>query len=262
MLTLPTEQTLDAITTAAATVEGHMSAREVRFLALLGACKTAEGAILEIGSFRGRSTVVLGKAVGDGEVVHACDPLTIPAQTGDYKGDKDSIAKDFHNNIDKHGVKAKVVVHQMFSTELAPTWSEPLRLLWIDGDHSYQGTKPDFDLFAKFVVPNGIIAFHDVLHPYDGPVRVFMEDVLASDRWGACGVVGSIGWAQRVATPEQAALYREKKIALHKKLAHLVPYAKNTKHMRGLQRLAYKFWRSRVPHQALAPLTFREQLAA
>ena len=51
-------------------------------------------------------------------------------------------------------------------------------MLWIDGDHTYHGTKVDFDLFSKFLSNGAIIAFHDVLGNFEGPIRVFMEDVL------------------------------------------------------------------------------------
>jgi len=70
-------------------VDGHLARRECKFLFLLGACPTAPGAVLEIGSFKGKSTIVLAKAVqlaGDAKVV-AVDPLTAPSPTDpDLKG--------------------------------------------------------------------------------------------------------------------------------------------------------------------------------
>ncbi len=33
----------------------------------------------------------------------------------------------------------------------------------IDGDHSYEGVKTDFSLYAPLVRPGGLIAFHDIL---------------------------------------------------------------------------------------------------
>jgi cephalosporin hydroxylase len=35
-------------------------------------------------------------------------------------------------------------------------------LLFIDGDHSYEGVKRDFEMYREFVGPGGLIAFHDV----------------------------------------------------------------------------------------------------
>ncbi len=38
--------------------------------------------------------------------------------------------------------------------------------LFIDGDHSYEGVKKDYELYSPFVRKGGIIAFHDIaVHP-------------------------------------------------------------------------------------------------
>jgi cephalosporin hydroxylase len=47
--------------------------------------------------------------------------------------------------------------------------------LFIDGDHSYEGVKRDYELFKDLVRPGGYIAFHDVV-PHTRP-RVFKSEV-------------------------------------------------------------------------------------
>jgi hypothetical protein len=37
-----------------------------------------------------------------------------------------------------------------------------LDLLFIDGDHSYEGVKADFNLYSSLVRPDGLIVFHDI----------------------------------------------------------------------------------------------------
>ena len=37
-------------------------------------------------------------------------------------------------------------------------------LLFIDGDHTYEGVKVDYHLYSQLVPTGGIVAFHDVLH--------------------------------------------------------------------------------------------------
>ena len=40
---------------------------------------------------------------------------------------------------------------------------EPLELLFIDGDHSYEGAKADFERWQAFVRPDGHVLFHDAV---------------------------------------------------------------------------------------------------
>src|ERR1043165_9444701 len=91
-----------AVIRAAETVEGYLSQREMEFLALLGAVPTAEGEVLEIGSFKGKSTVILAKAAqlaAPGSIVNAVDPMTAPCSTDpDLKGEESSLP-DFERNI-------------------------------------------------------------------------------------------------------------------------------------------------------------------
>ncbi len=43
------------------------------------------------------------------------------------------------------------------------TGGRPLDFLLIDGDHSYEGVKRDFELYAPLVAPGGYIGFHDIV---------------------------------------------------------------------------------------------------
>jgi hypothetical protein len=40
-----------------------------------------------------------------------------------------------------------VEVHRCLSRELSGRWTDPIRLLWIDGDHTYAGALADLELF-------------------------------------------------------------------------------------------------------------------
>jgi cephalosporin hydroxylase len=39
---------------------------------------------------------------------------------------------------------------------------KPVDLLFIDGDHSYEGVKKDFEMYSPFVADGGMIGFHDI----------------------------------------------------------------------------------------------------
>lgn len=38
----------------------------------------------------------------------------------------------------------------------------PIDVLWIDGDHTYQGARQDVEMYGALVRPGGIIALHDI----------------------------------------------------------------------------------------------------
>src|SRR5258706_15016173 len=87
-------------------VRGFLSEKEMKFLAMAAACATAEGVILEIGSFLGKSTVVLatpGQLVPGTHVV-ALDPLDYRPSLDPKRG-RESCLDEFKANL-RH---AKVV---------------------------------------------------------------------------------------------------------------------------------------------------------
>lgn len=236
-------------------VEGFLTKREMYFLMLLAAVPTAAGEILEIGSFKGKSTILLARSaqLSDGVIINAVDPMTAPCETDpDLKGDKSSLI-DFERNISEHGVTDRVILHQMLASQLAPTWDKPLRLLWIDGNHTYLGTKSDFDGFAPHLADNAIVAFHDVLHAFEGGARVFCESLLLSPNYGACGFCGSIAWAQYHTDPKKAEKYYIQKIKLYKKLSRVIPYTALGSELKGWNKKKYKAYRVLVPHSAVDP---------
>jgi hypothetical protein len=47
-----------------------------------------------------------------------------------------------------------------------------LDLLFIDGDHTYEGIKSDFELYSGFVKPGGVVAFHDIQPGYEKELGV------------------------------------------------------------------------------------------
>ena len=96
---------------------GHLSDREARFLLLVSALAAARGAVLEIGSFKGRSTVALASGVtwsGEG-VVHAVDPHTSPSPTDPDLKDSLTSWDEFVVNIEKAGMASVVTPYRELS---------------------------------------------------------------------------------------------------------------------------------------------------
>ncbi|HUT33825.1 MAG TPA: class I SAM-dependent methyltransferase [Planctomycetota bacterium] len=196
---------------AGMSVEGWMQSEELRFLFLAAAQPTVGGEILEIGSYRGRSTVVLAKGAllaGQDKVV-ACDPFVAARPTDpDPSGPS---CEAFLANLQRHGVEQHVEFHRTWSTDLARTWDRPIRLLWVDGDHAYAAVHADVEAFLPHLVPGALLVLHDVNRAEcPGPTQCFMEDVLLSDQFGRCGLCKSIGWAQSVGEGGRREFTREK----------------------------------------------------
>ncbi|MGA8042293.1 MAG: class I SAM-dependent methyltransferase, partial [Terracidiphilus sp.] len=163
---------------------------------------------------------------------------------------------EFMRHLYQGGVAGLVEVHRAYSSDVAATWNRPIGFLWIDGDHSYQGAKSDFDSFSRHLLPGSLVAFHDALHEFAGPIRVFVEDVLRSDRFGAGGFVRSIAWCQF--RPKDGEAFRPIRRSLARAAQRLIPFVEDERPLRGLRKAAYKLHRARVPRSLPSP----SQLAA
>lgn len=243
---------LSVAQSAAAKVNGYLTDKERYMLVLMAVCPTAEGEVLEIGSFQGLSTVLLATALESTNEprLHACDPWAAIEAFGATMTTNDETFRTFQESLAKTGVSDRVTIHRAFSSDLATRWDRPLRLLWIDGDHSVTGATEDFENFSKHVVPGGIVAFHDVMHFHPGPSQVFATRVLLSDEWGACGICGSIGWAQRVRDKSEVLKNRELKLRLLRRLMPVVDSTAFEKRLTGWNKLKFKLRRSFVPRSA------------
>ena len=60
---------------------------------------------------------------------------------------------------DSHSANTFAHVERLFG-------GQKLDFLFIDGDHSYEGVRSDFDRYKSLVRPGGIIAFHDIAAPH------------------------------------------------------------------------------------------------
>jgi len=232
-------------------VPGFLGDREARFLALLAACTPADGAIVEIGSYKAKSTLLLASVAaryGLSPVV-AIDPHTGPSITDPQVAGASSF-EEFVTGIRAARLENHVEIRRALSRDAAKGWSRPIRLLWIDGDHTYQGTSEDFALFSPFLSNGAIVAMHDALHAYEGPLRVFVEQVLRSDRFGPAGFVQSMAWAQF--RPDDGAKFREERERLARRAARLIPFLKDSRPLHGLTKMRYKLARSRVPRAPIS----------
>lgn len=79
----------------------------------------------------------------------------------------------------------------MSSEMIVPKWNEPVGLLWIDGDHSYEGVKRDFECWLPHVAEGACIAFDDASDPVLGP-RLLINELLTTQAYEECISVGKV----------------------------------------------------------------------
>jgi predicted O-methyltransferase YrrM len=58
---------------------------------------------------------------------------------------------------------------------------QPIDFLFIDGDHSYEGVKKDWEMYSPLVSPGGLVVFHDVAGNYgETQVKAFWDRLKAN----------------------------------------------------------------------------------
>ena len=64
-------------------------------------------------------------------------------------------------------------------------------LLWLDGDHSYEGVRGDFDAWLPWLVTDGVVALHDV----DAlGVKQLLDELRQDARLEFVDTVGILTW--------------------------------------------------------------------
>jgi predicted O-methyltransferase YrrM len=151
---------------------GWLSAEEGETLYRLARACTGRGVIVEIGSWRGKSTTCLGlgSKAGNRVPVFAVDPHS------------EHTFGDFSRNMEEAGLTDLVTPVPGRSQELAEDFDHPIELLFIDGAHQYELVNEDFDCWVPKVVEGGVVAMHDTTW-FPGPKRVADERIFKSDRF-------------------------------------------------------------------------------
>jgi predicted O-methyltransferase YrrM len=179
-------------------VDGFLSEQEGEFLYKLAKNCAGKGVIVEIGSWKGKSTIWLaaGSKVGKRIKVYAIDPHTGSSEHKAMYG-KVWTFPEFKKNIKMAKVNDIVVPIVKTSEEAAKNFNKPVELLFIDGAHEYEFVKKDAELWIPKVVNGGFVAFYDVTG-WPGPRKVFQKFVCRSKNFKNIGLCGSIGFAQKI----------------------------------------------------------------
>jgi predicted O-methyltransferase YrrM len=164
-------------------IEGWLHPLEGYFLHVLAAEGPGVGEIVEIGSYLGRSTAYLasGSKSAKREKVTAVDHFrgSSEHQAGQEKEsrvlqEEGTTFPRFQSNMQRLGLGIQVTPLVASSEEAVRDWGKPIRLLFIDADHSYEASRQDFEWWSPFVVPGGMVCFHDIGH-WPGVTRFYQE---------------------------------------------------------------------------------------
>lgn len=129
----------------------------------------SDNVIVEIGSWKGRSTICLGKGSKDGNgiKIYAIDPHTGNKEHKKAFGKIDTY-QIFQQNIKEAEINDIINPIRETSEEANKNFNHPVELIFIDGAHEYKFVKLDFELWFPLVVDGGVVAFHDTWHIF-GP---------------------------------------------------------------------------------------------
>jgi predicted O-methyltransferase YrrM len=136
---------------------GYLAPEEGLFLYWL-AGKVPPGCVaLEVGSFKGKSSSYLAAGLTAPSARLACvDVWENRAMPYDPPED---VLPEFERNVAPY--RDRIDVHRGLSADVAARWPVLLDLLFIDGDHSYEGCLADIDAWLPHVRRGAWIAFHD-----------------------------------------------------------------------------------------------------
>jgi cephalosporin hydroxylase len=124
--------------------------------------------MLEIGSAMG-GTLFVWCQMADPQATVVSIDLPGGAFGGGYEADrmplmrrlKQSCQTLFLLRADSHSSVTLLRVEEILK-------NNRIQFLFIDGDHSYQGVRQDFEMYSPLVAPGGIIGFHDIVVAPDG----------------------------------------------------------------------------------------------
>jgi MMP 1-O-methyltransferase len=179
-------------------VDGWLNSEEGRLLYRLARRCKGRGVIVEIGSWKGKSTIWLSKGslAGSGTCIHAIDPHTGSPEHSEMFG-KVWTFEEFQRNISRAKVDQVVVPHVDFSTAVAQTFDKPVEFIFIDGLHEYEGVKDDFEAWYPKVIEGGRMAFHDTTC-WPGVLKVMVDCVFKSQHFRKIRFLRSIVHAEKV----------------------------------------------------------------
>ena len=158
------------------TIPGMITPQAGKFLYALCYMQTIKGDVVEIGSWQGRSSTFLARAVkesGNGNF-YAIDHFggNIGKESFyEVDGSLENLKENFLVNLAKFGLDDSVTLLDMDNTQAAEKLkNHTIRFLFIDGDHTKEGVEKDIALFFPKLVKGSIVVFDDYFEGFPGVI--------------------------------------------------------------------------------------------
>ena len=148
-----------------ADVDGWMSPGQAARLYAAAASTRPGQQIVEIGSFRGRSMIVMASAAPEGVALVAIDPHAGndrgPQEIEGFVAEADDDNKVFLANLAQAGVAHRVRHVREFSDAAHGSVDGPVHVLYVDGAHRFAPARADIRDWGARVAPGGTLLIHD-----------------------------------------------------------------------------------------------------
>lgn len=185
----------DELAPAVEALDGWMTPAQGRRLYEAARRCPPGGRVVEIGSFRGKSTVVLATAAPPDAEVVAIDP-----HAGNDRGPNEiegfaAEAADDHEvflcNLRDFGVVERVRHVRAFSGDAHGEVADPIDVLYVDGAHRFAPARADLRDWGRRVAPGGTLLVHDAFSSVGVTLAIVVE-LFAGRRFRYCGRSGSL----------------------------------------------------------------------
>jgi hypothetical protein len=156
--------------------------------------------IVEIGSFRGRSTIVLRRAAAPDVEVVAIDPHgggdRGPREISPDAARGEADHEAFHANLRRVGMDAGVRHVRRTSQDALAEIEGAVELLYVDGAHRYRPARADIEQWGERVAPGGTMLVHDAYNAV-GVMLAQLRVLVPSGRWRYVGRTRSLAEYRR-----------------------------------------------------------------
>lgn len=189
-MSTPVATTFDEVEAVVADVEGWMTPGQARRLWTCARTVRPGRRIVEIGSFRGRSMIVLASAAEEGVEVVAIDPHAGNDRgPHEFEGFEEQASEDhevFNANLTAAGVRDRVRHVRAFSHDALDEVEGEIDLLYIDGAHRFGPALDDIRRWSARVRPGGDLLIHDSFSSV-GVTGAIAVSLLTSSQWRYLG---------------------------------------------------------------------------